>query len=150
MKRIVAAIGDVVGFALGIVSIPVALFMGLLFTALPIVLVLWVLGVWPVENNTNESIIQPTPPWATTDCGRLQALVDEGTFGLACLGEVGTEEYENRRQMWLDLITEQDLSADEAIAGFYAWLANQGENCRIWTEIMISYAFCPQSTPALR
>jgi len=101
-----------------------------------------------VDDGANEFIVQPTPPWATTDCDRLQALIEEGTFGTACLEEVGMEEYDNRRQMWLDLITEQNLSADEAIAGFYAWLSSQGENCRIRANIMLSWASCPQPTPS--
>lgn len=67
MKRILAAIGNVLSIALSIVSIPVALFMSFVFMALPIVFVLWILGVWPVDDDTHESIVQSTPSWIQED-----------------------------------------------------------------------------------
>lgn len=87
MRRILEAIGNLLGIVLGIVSIPVALFMGLLFTALPIVFVLWFLGVWPVENNTNEPIVQPT-----TQSGEDQKMRPGECYALRALAQLSMAE----------------------------------------------------------
>lgn len=87
--------------------------------------------------------IAPTPPWQQGDCARLEALFEDPSFSTACFQEVGVETYEARQAHWEYLIANEDLSAEEAIAGFSAWLAEQGENCRIWADIITAHNRCP-------
>jgi hypothetical protein len=70
-------------------------------------------------------------------------LFEDPSFSTACFQEVGVETYEARQAHWEYLIANEDLSAEEAIAGFSAWLAEQGENCRIWADIITAHNRCP-------
>ena len=101
-------------------------------------------GCGSIEETPEFSIgLPPFPNSSETDCAQLE--LDLVASGLQCIDDIGEGEYDARRQLWLDLITGQGLSADEAVAGFFAWVATQSEGCRTWINILERPAhICPE------
>jgi len=91
--------------------------------------------VTPTWAPSSEPTIQLTPGtiWSESACDALRSPID--TLGDKCRADIGTDKYDAQQKHWEDLITNENVSADEAIAAFFAWTARQSQDCQTWANM---------------